>query len=125
MARPEHAHHDDETPDGTTFAVRQYRRDTAEVLVVSGELDFVTAPLLREEIAGRLDGSPVTLVLDLSAVSFLASTGLSLLLEAQEMAKPAGTVRIVATQRAVLRPIEATALDQVLSLFPTVDDALA
>ena len=121
MARPEHAPRD----DGTPFEVRSYRRDTTEVLAVSGELDLVTVPRLREEIAGRLGSPPVVLVLDLTSVTFLASTGLSLLIEAQEMAKPAGTLRIVANQRAILRPIEATALDQVLSLFPTVDDALA
>ena len=56
-------------------------RSPAEAtLRLTGELDLVTAPLLRDELA-RHRARGVRVVLDLSALTFLDSTGLVLLME--------------------------------------------
>src|SRR5262245_38121352 len=51
------------------------------VLRLSGDLDYSTAPRLRETIIGLLgrDPRPAQLVLDMAAVSMLDSTGLGTL----------------------------------------------
>jgi anti-anti-sigma factor len=49
-------------------------------LRVTGELDMVTVPILREELA-RHRGRGRRVVLDLSGVEFIDSTGLVLLME--------------------------------------------
>ncbi|WP_133901095.1 STAS domain-containing protein [Actinophytocola oryzae] len=116
-----------DTPNPTLgqLGIRVYRRGDAEVLAVSGEVDHGTAAEFREEITRCLKTAPPVLVLDLHGVSFFSSVGLSALVEAQEGAAPDTAVRIVADNRAVRRPIEATALDQVLSVFSSVDEALS
>ena len=67
------------------------------------------------------------MVVDLLQVSFLASRGLAALVSASKQAQTRGRqLRIVAGQnRRVLRPLQLTGLDLVLSLRATLDEALA
>lgn len=95
------------------------------VLQVSGELDMLTAPILTEHVQEQLNrdatGAPRTVVFDLTRVSFLGSAGLAVLAQAHTAASNRGdAVQIVATARAVLRPLEVTGLDKVLDVRPHV-----
>ncbi|MFE9751376.1 STAS domain-containing protein [Saccharothrix saharensis] len=94
------------------------------VVSVSGEVDMLTAPQLRASALQHLDAGS-TLVLDLSGVSFLGSAGLAVLVEASQQAKrhDAG-FRVVAVERAVTRPLAATGLGEVFSVFESVQQAL-
>ena len=96
----------------------------ADVLVVrvAGELDMDTAPEVRAAVVSGLVGRPSALVLDLSGVSFFSSAGLSLLLETRDRVD---RLAVVATGRAVLRPIRLTAVGSLLTVFDSVDEALA
>jgi anti-sigma B factor antagonist len=95
------------------------------VLRVSGEVDMRTAPDLRREVDRAIARRPV-LILDLTAVGFLASAGLSILIELARRAPEAGLRwAAVATGRAVLRPLEAVGLLSVIPVYPTVTDAVA
>jgi anti-anti-sigma factor len=94
------------------------------VVAVSGEVDMLTAPQLRADVLPHLDESS-TLVLDLSGVSFLGSAGLAVLVEASQHAKRRGAAfRVVAVERAVTRPLAATGLGEVFSVFESVEGAL-
>jgi anti-anti-sigma factor len=105
-------------------SIRLRHTDRGVVLETTGEFDLANAKHLRTALAQALrDGSGV-LVVDMTEVTFLGSVGLSLLVEANALAEP-GALRIVAGDGAALRAIELTSLDQVLSMFATVDDALA
>lgn len=98
--------------------------DNAVVLAVSGEIDLLTAEEFGQQLAAALRGAHTLVVLDLSRVRYLASAGLYALLASQESARSLGIVlRIVATGRAVLRPIEITGLRSDLTLFDSVDAA--
>jgi len=67
------------------------RQDGVTRLDVAGELDLATAPALREAVAGLLAaGEALTLVLELSGVSFLDSSGLGALLQARAEVLAAG-----------------------------------
>jgi anti-sigma B factor antagonist len=101
-------------------------RPGVAVLGVHGELDTLTAPeldtALRELVAIRAD----TPVVDLSGVTFLASSGLAVLIQAAHRAADSGrTVHLVVSSRAVLRPLEVTGSDQLFTLHTTLDDALS
>ena len=73
-------------------------RSPAEAtLELAGELDLVTAPVLRDELA-RHRARGVRVVLDLSKVIFVDSTGLVLLMETSR----AGDVLL---RRAVSKPV--------------------
>lgn len=103
------------------------RRDNAVVLRVSGEVDSYTAPLLHErldEVFAEAEGRAV--VLDMSRVPFLASSGLSVLVEFHTRGEDQGTpLRVVAPAGNVLRALRATTLNEMIELYATVPDALA
>jgi anti-anti-sigma factor len=56
-------------------------------LAVEGELDLSTVAVLARGVEGRLGESPGNLTLDLSAVTFMDSPGLRLLIELSERAR--------------------------------------
>jgi anti-sigma B factor antagonist len=96
-------------------------RSPAEAtLKLVGELDLVTAPALRDELT-RHNARGLRIVLDLSGIEFLDSTGLVLLMESAREPSPDGWS--VALQRnvspAVARLLEITKTEQ---LFDWVDD---
>ena len=65
-------------------------------------------------------------VLDLTGVSFFASTGLALLVHYHRRCRDNGNqLRIVATHRTVLRPITMTGLADVLTITATIDEAIS
>lgn len=106
------------------LAIAIERRGDVIILSVTGELDMATAPLLRESVLMALENDPGTLVLDLTAVTFLGSAGMSQLLEAEGLGGGRTVVRVVASGRECLRPIRLTSLDAVLPVHPTVAEAL-
>ncbi len=95
------------------------------VLSVDGVVDLATSPPLEELISQLIDEGPKALIMDLTAVSFLASVGLRILAETHERVGGAGKFAVVATGPVTARPIQLTKLDEFLALYPTVDDALA
>ncbi|MGB6207326.1 STAS domain-containing protein [Mycobacterium sp.] len=107
-------------PITTSFA----RREGIAVVSVGGEIDLSTAPAFEAAIAGALDDDPPVLVIELSDVSFMASVGLRILAATHEKISKSVQVAVVAGNPATTRPMQLTGLDKVLSLYPTLDDAL-
>jgi anti-sigma B factor antagonist len=102
--------------------------ETGVVVTVSGEVDLSTRDILAENLDAAIElvSPPQHLIVDLEQVTFLGSAGLALLLDTQDVAVRRGvTLRIVATQRAVTRPVEAVGLAEALPLHTTVDSALS
>lgn len=120
----------DEPTDPGSDPVREFRveradRPPAAVLTVYGEVDMVTAPLLTAAVDEVLAAAPPVLVVDLAAVEFLASAGLTALVTMTQDRASRAVLRIVASGRATVRPIQLTGLEQSLPLYPTVEAALA
>lgn len=108
-----------------SFGVELEHQGEATVVAASGEIDLVSEPELRERLDAALEERPSLLVVDLTAVSFVASCGLAALLRARQQAETQGAeVRLVATERAVLRPLQATGVDQVIAMFASREAAL-
>jgi anti-sigma B factor antagonist len=85
--------------------------DGAVTVTVVGEVDTFTAPVLRSSLDSQLEQSPKELVIDLSGVQFLGSAGLAVLVETQKAARSRDVgLRLIATTRAVTRPLEVTGL---------------
>jgi anti-sigma B factor antagonist len=87
-------------------------------VTVSGEVDSLTAPGLQEVLLEVLDRpqSPGGVVLDLSRVTFLGAVGLTVLAVGHHLAENAGGVLRIrcGSSRAVIRPLQATGLWDVL-----------
>jgi anti-sigma B factor antagonist len=97
------------------------------VLAVRGEVDLSTGGRLLEAGSAALReavGRPV--VLDLSGVNFLSSSGLGLLVALHDEGRELGApLRVVVDEtRPVIRPIRTMGLDEVLSLYGSLDAAV-
>lgn len=113
-------------PDEAPLVIRLERDRRAAIVHVAGEIDLSTAPMLRESITTELKESPPLLIVDLTEVGFLASAGLNELIVAGKQAEPLTRLRVVTAGRTtILRTLNLTGLDNVLAIFPTVDEALA
>jgi anti-sigma B factor antagonist len=89
---------------------------------VSGELDLATAPRLEEALA---DVSAQTLVIDLSGCTFLDSAGIRTLVGAARERSGAGsTLSVVTADPGILRLLEITAVDTLIHVHPSLDEAL-
>lgn len=95
----------------------------ATVVSVSGEVDVATAPELDEKLA-TVAASP-RVVVDLSGVTFLDSSGLGVLIKALKRVKDTGgSLVLVITEPRILKVFTITGLDKVLTIVSTVDAAL-
>ena len=99
------------------------RDDGLVHVVLRGELDLSTVSKVQEELNRIEKSSPPTVVLDLSKLSFLDSTGLRCLVTADERARQAGRrVVLVRGPTSVQRVFTITRLEERLEM---VDDASA
>ncbi|MCV2394906.1 STAS domain-containing protein [Actinotalea sp. M2MS4P-6] len=96
------------------------------VIDVKGEIDVYTAPVLREEISNLVDAEHTTIVVDLTQVSFMDSTGLGVLVGALKKVRTlGGDLSLVINEEKILKVFRITALTQVFSIHPTLEEALA
>ena len=94
------------------------------VLHVHGELDVETAPVLREACSDAVSDGHTSLILDLSDVPFIDSSGLSVLISAQRVVRLAeGRLRLATAAPPTLRLLRITRLDTAFDIRPTVDSA--
>ncbi|MCU1643065.1 MAG: putative anti-anti-sigma factor [Nocardia sp.] len=103
------------------LTVQQRSHGASVVLTVDGEVDMASAPVLSSALEQAQRDHPPLVVVDMSKVEFFGSAGMSVLIAASD-AQPQA-LRVVPSY-AVRRPIEVAALDQLLELFDTVEDAL-
>jgi anti-anti-sigma factor len=104
-------------------------RPEAVVLQAKGEVDSSTAGDLTARLDAALQQAAAQasrlLIIDLQAVTYFGSAGLNAVLDCHLQGLQAGTsVRLVADNGLVVRPIEVTNLDSVLDLYHTLPDAL-
>jgi anti-sigma B factor antagonist len=98
--------------------------DRASVLHVVGEIDTLTAPLLRAQLDGQIPANPL-LVVDLTEVTFLGSAGLAVLVAAKDEAELRDhRLRIVPGSRTVVRALQATGLLNIFDIADGVPQAL-
>ena len=99
-------------------------RDGIAVIVVGGEIDLVTAPALETAVTDVLAENPSALIIELSAVDFMGSIGLKILVTTRQQIDAPARFAVVANGPATSRPIELTGLDKTLPLYPTLDEAV-
>jgi stage II sporulation protein AA (anti-sigma F factor antagonist) len=93
------------------------RNGTAETLYVAGELDVASAPALEHAVAHALDGQGAEFRLDLSALTFMDSSGARGLLHMHDRVEALGReLIIVSPTRAVRRVLDLMGLDRVLDV---------
>jgi anti-sigma B factor antagonist len=100
--------------------------DGRTVVDVAGEIDVYTAPTLREKLTALVDAGSTDLVVDLTQVRFMDSTGLGLLVGVLKRVRGLdGRLQLVIDSERLLKVFRITALTQVFTICETLDEALA
>jgi anti-sigma B factor antagonist len=111
---------------GPTLEIVVERSGNSAVLTPKGDVDMARSPVLRKAIGDAMKSSPDRLVLDLSAVSYMDSSGLATLVEAlQNSRKGAVPLSLCALTPRVRSILEIARLNTVFSLFDSREQALA
>ena len=94
------------------------------VLGVTGEIDVFTAPEFKIAINEAIESGVTDLVVDLTQVSYMDSSGFGTLLGATKRVRPkGGSINLVGCNDAIERMMKITRLDSVFNLFRTLDEA--
>jgi anti-sigma B factor antagonist len=101
-------------------------RDGATVVAVGGELDLGSSPRLRDAAVRQLLAGDREVVLDLTGVEFIDSTGLGVIVAVLKRARTLGAdLRLVIGRQRVLAPFRITGVDALLPIHDDLDAALA
>jgi anti-sigma B factor antagonist len=99
---------------------------TPGVLALEGEIDLHESPEIKEKMQPLLAAKQPRIVIDLSGVSYIDSSGLALFIEAMQRVHSYGGKFALCSLRPSVKSIfEIARLDQVFSIFPDRDSALA
>jgi anti-anti-sigma factor len=91
-----------------------------------GRLDLLTATEVRQHFAQAIATGSRRLIVDLAEVQFMDSSGLAVLISGLKAARLAGgDLRIARPNDQARLLFELTRLDQILRLYPTVEEARA
>ncbi|MBV8370120.1 MAG: STAS domain-containing protein [Candidatus Eremiobacteraeota bacterium] len=112
-------HHED-------LSIHVHLIDDTQVFELVGSLDIATSPTVRAALTSASERGNHRLIVDLTRVDFLDSTGLGALIGGQRRAKEFdGEVRLVAKEGQILRLLRITGLLKVFAVYPTLDQAVA
>jgi anti-sigma B factor antagonist len=93
------------------------------ILAVTGELDVHSAGGLERKLADLVAAGSSDLVLDLTELDFLDSTGLGVMVKGLKWAREAGgDLKVVADDDKIVKVFTITGLDSAMSLTSALDD---
>ena len=121
---PERAFEDQGAP---TLELRLDSREEGNwtVLDVAGEVDLSSAPILRARIEELVHLKTQRLIVDLRDVSFMDSSGLSVLVACMKrMREAGGELAIACPNGSILKVFTVTGLDRLFTIRPSVDEAI-
>jgi anti-anti-sigma factor len=96
-----------------------------QVVVVSGELDLSNASSLVRQVESAVHSGRNCVVIDLTGVTHMDSTGLAALIEGHRLTDARrGRLALVAQSESVGRTIEVRGLDRLFTIFRTREEAV-
>ena len=102
-------------------------RGTTAIVHASGEVDIASAPALAARFDQAIANGPRELIVDLSQVTMLDSSGLGVLiqlLKELESGEAKTALRLVVAEPHVVKIFSITGLDGVFSIFASLDEAI-
>lgn len=115
------------TPTSTPMEMTEHPADGAVVLRLSGRVDSGTAPDVQDRLLPRVESAGSTPVLiDLSALTYIASAGLRVLLMAVKRARAAGGgVHLAGPREGVMTVLEVSGFTALFEIHDGLEEALA
>lgn len=100
------------------------RRSKPEVFSPKGAIDLHVSPEVRTSLLEVVDRKPKRLVVDMSRVPYVDSSGIAVLILAkQTLDEQGGRFMLAGAQEPVRIILESARLDQYFQLYPTLEEA--
>ena len=100
-------------------------RDGANVVAVEGDVDMSTAPDLRQILQRVVSNRPDAVIVDLSGVPYIDSSGLATLVECyQGTQRGGGRMGLSGLSQSVFEVFRMTHLDKHFTIYSTLDEAV-
>jgi anti-anti-sigma factor len=95
------------------------------VIDLNGNFDIASSTEFDNQLMALIDAGETRILLDFSQVSFIASTGLRMLLKtAQRIKDENGLLHLCCINKTVQDVFKATGFDEILTVFDTKEQAL-
>lgn len=85
-------------------------------VVLEGRMDTTTAPQLEVELKESLQGIS-SLVMDMSALEYISSAGLRVLLSAQKIMNKQGEMKVTGANESIMEIFEVTGFNDIFSFI--------
>ncbi|MEW6108376.1 MAG: STAS domain-containing protein [Nitrospirota bacterium] len=97
-----------------------------KVLVVSGDIDMYSSPVLREELMILVRNRIPVLFVDFKGVSYIDSSGIATFVEGLKAMKSyGGRLRFVGIPEGIMEIFSFSKLDKVFEIYRDIDEASA
>lgn len=100
-------------------------KENCQIFRLTGLLDAFSEPTFRKVISKCIDEGPHDVILVLSQIDFVDSSGLGALVQLVKKAQTAGGSLQIVTNPRVTQTVKLVRLEKFLSLQPSVEEALA
>lgn len=95
------------------------------IIAVAGEIDLYTAPMFKRALTQTIDGGHSDLLVDMTQVSYMDSSGFGTLLGVTKKVRPSGgSVNLIGCNEAIHRMLKITRLNTIFGIFDTEDEAV-
>ena len=98
------------------MTISKNRHEDTLTIVVEGRLDTTTAPQLEAELKESLPEIR-TLVVDMSALEYISSAGLRVLLSAQKIMNKQGEMKVTGANESIMEIFEVTGFNDIFSFI--------
>lgn len=100
-------------------------RENVAVIALTGEVDVYTSPRVKQEVVDCLNAGCTRLIIDLTGVEYLDSTGLGVLIGALKRARERdGDLKLICDNVRILRIFEITGLTKIFDIVRSESEAL-
>jgi anti-sigma B factor antagonist len=113
------------TPEEEILDIHSEQHRQALIISLAGSFDALTADEARSAIGMQIGEGRQQIVLDLSQVEFMSSSGVRVLLETLKRVRGSGgDLHVAAAGSSVKRTLEISGLVRVLKTYPSVSEAV-
>ncbi|HKU68206.1 MAG TPA: STAS domain-containing protein [Candidatus Baltobacteraceae bacterium] len=111
--------------DALSVDIKSEHNGTAIIYRLHGSLDLATAPSLRAALIEAANEGKHDIIVDLTELEFLDSTGLGALIGAHRRAlENGGRVRLIVREGPISRLLNITGLMRIFAVYASLDAAL-
>ena len=89
--------------------------ESSLIVTLTGRLDTTTAPELEKELKASLDGV-TALTIDMSALEYISSAGLRVLLSTRKTMSRQGEMKVVHVNETIMEIFEVTGFSDILNI---------